>query len=369
MSYFLFNACNIPWCFRLYFFKMPKQGWTRRMTRDLRKCAEVAKEKEGEVGLLFCSILEAEWKKLHPRTKFDQHRLKRKYENLQDEDITDQQVEKASETEGKQKCRDGVIKMVDKKDDLNLKTNWTPKMLEDLKKCKEIALEVKETMKEKNVNISYMKIMHKEWLKLYPSSTLSAKNLQTRLFANQKQKKTAKNKKEPIKWTPEMLSDLEKCYNKALKVQEDMKNHDSGVSYRNVMLKEWLKLYPESTLTKDNLQARMWQCQKDKSTNSKIKGSDGSHADDSSVENTATCTATTEGTCKPCDDRQKDELKSLNNLANPLTCPKGCDKEKAKKKWLLEHANMPQDQGMLYSMRLLGQRHSAKPLFVGICYN
>ena len=36
------------------------------MTNDLRKCGEVAKKRENEgEGLLFCTVLEDEWRRMH----------------------------------------------------------------------------------------------------------------------------------------------------------------------------------------------------------------------------------------------------------------------------------------------------------------
>lgn len=50
-----------------------KKNWTiRKMTNDLRKCGEVAKKSENEgEGLLFCTVLEDEWRRMHPRSKID----------------------------------------------------------------------------------------------------------------------------------------------------------------------------------------------------------------------------------------------------------------------------------------------------------
>ena len=51
-------------------------------------------------------------------------------------------------------------------------------MLENLVKGRNMAMKRQEETKKRNIKISYMKIMHKEWQKLYPNSTHSAKNLQ-----------------------------------------------------------------------------------------------------------------------------------------------------------------------------------------------
>lgn len=46
------------------------------MTNDLRKCGEVAKKRENEgEGLLFCTVLEDEGRRMHPRSKIDGRQL------------------------------------------------------------------------------------------------------------------------------------------------------------------------------------------------------------------------------------------------------------------------------------------------------
>lgn len=126
---------------------MPKNGWTDKMVSDLRKCAEVAKEKENkEVGLLFCSLLEAEWKELYPRSKFNRHRLLKKYDNLEGMAIA-RPVEKTVKIEGKKNGQDGVVEMAEAENGQELNVTWTPEMLEDLEKCKESALKTQDEMK------------------------------------------------------------------------------------------------------------------------------------------------------------------------------------------------------------------------------
>ena len=84
---------------------MPKSIWTSAMIKDLRKCAEVAKDKENEYpGLLFCSQLEAEWRKVYPRKKFSKHQLKLKYKAIKDKDtVEENQVVESMAKENEQK--------------------------------------------------------------------------------------------------------------------------------------------------------------------------------------------------------------------------------------------------------------------------
>ena len=201
------------------------------MVQDLRKCAELAEQKENEgVELLFCSLLEAEWRELHPRSRLNQHQLLRKYDDLKGKGI--EAVEEAEETDG----QDGDNAMVEKGNCQEVDTVWTPELVENLRKCKEHALKIQDAMRKRNVEISYMKTMHKEWLKLYPNSTQSANSLATQLWVHQKQQQTGQNKKDEhcvayketkrskkTECTPQMLQDLEKCYNDANKITAEMK--------------------------------------------------------------------------------------------------------------------------------------------------
>jgi len=314
---------------------MPKaQFWTNKMISDLRKCGEIAKEKEKEQpGLLFCSLLEAEWMNLHPRTKFNAVRLMQKHQAVGGEDNVGD-VRKAGDAE-EQNGQDVDVELAEG-DGQKFDTLWTPEMLDNLEKCKEKALKIQDAMKKRNIKLSYMKIMHKEWLKLYPNSTHSANNLQTRLFAHQKQKKKNKVKADKLagktEWTQEMLHNLQKCHCIALKAKQDMKGHGTSISYMNVMVKEWKKLYPDSTLSQYALHARLWEYQKEKTSQCNVENDVVNH----------------------------DEVSAAQ---------KGDDKEAQKNTWLPKHANMPEDQRVLYSMKVFGQRHASKPLFDGICYN
>lgn len=76
-----------------------------------------------------------------------------------------------------------------------------------------------------------MKIMHKEWQKLYPNSKHSAKNLQIRLWHDENKEKAEEQVSESLattEWTPEMLCYLEECYMKAVTLR-DMKNTENDM--------------------------------------------------------------------------------------------------------------------------------------------
>lgn len=187
-----------------------------------------------------------------------------------------------------------------------------------------------------------MKIMHKEWQKLYPNSKHSAKNLQIRLWHDENKEKAEEQVSESLattEWTPEMCY-LEECYMKAVTLR-DMKNTENDMSLKNVMLSEWKKMYPESQLSEDALFTRVCKFHQEMTTFSKM---------DKTVVSNEDCVST---------DLADGELNEMPN----------CDKKDQNKSCLFEHANMLLDQGKLYSMRLFGERHSAKPLFDGLCYN
>jgi len=121
----------------------------------------------------------------------------------------------------------------------------------------------------------------------------------------------------------------------------DMKNTENDMSLKNVMLSEWKKMYPESQLSEDALFTRVCKYHQELTTFSKM---------DTTVVSNEHCVST-----DPADGE-------LNEMPN-------CDKKDQNKSCLSEHANMPLDKGELYSMRPFGERHSAKPLFDGLCYN
>lgn len=100
-------------------------------------------------------------------------------------------------------------------------------------------------------------------------------------------------------------------------------------------------MYPESQLSEDALFTRVCKFHQEMTTFSKM---------DTTVVSNEDCVST---------DLADGELNEMPN----------CDKKDQNKSCLFEHANMPLDQGKLYSMRLFGERHSAKPLFDGLCYN
>ena len=182
-------------------------------------------------------------------------------------------------------------------------------------------------MKERNIKISYMKVMHNEWLKLYPKSPHSAANLQIRIFIYQKQKNIAQKKKEvatkvpkdarkeaklcgKTEWTPAMLCDLEKCYNKATKIKGDTicsNKSGSKVSYMNVMLNKWKKLYPGSTLSEYSLYARLWKFQMEKTSECNVDSGDCKSENDSPSE------------------LKKETRQTHKNLTVPVFLPKDCD--------------------------------------------
>lgn len=68
------------------------------------------------------------------------------------------------------------------KNNQQLQTEWTGKMLCDILMCKEKAIEEQISMAKRNIKLSYMNIMHTNWLRLYPDSDFTAKNLQARCY-------------------------------------------------------------------------------------------------------------------------------------------------------------------------------------------
>ena len=61
-----------------------------------------------------------------------------------------------------------------------------------------------------------------------------------------------------LTWKAEMLKNLVKCRNMAMKRQEEIKKRNIKFSFMKIRQKKWQKLYPNSTHSAKKLQIRLW---------------------------------------------------------------------------------------------------------------